>query len=519
MVIALIGSLLGGSVWAQSQKEVQPFTDIADSYARTYIMELHDRGIIDGVGNGTYAPHSPVTRAEFVTMVMRVMKYEAAPGGIPAFTDVPPSSWSYRWVQAAVYANTVSGVAPGRFAPDQPVTREEAAALLARAFTLVHAGDAAPVSVPFADGYAVANWARGSVAAMQKQGIMTGDNGYFRPADTLTREELAVLMHQVLEKGLPDQPAAPEMPIHLGWQYDISDDEYKARVTASGMVNTLSPRWFFLDAAGVGSYGVDKSLSSWAKANGKQLWPLVGNRFSTENTHKNLSDAGRRGTLVHQLAGYAKTYGLAGLNIDFENIDPADRTYFTAFIRELGAELHRDGRKLSVDVPPDLGTDWSDPYDFAELAHAADYLVVMAYNEHWSEGKQIGSNASLPWVRAQVEKLLTIVPRDRLIVALPLYTMQWEQNGKQISSQEISQAAALAQAQKPGVRPVWDASAAQYTVRVAQNGTVRSMWLEESRSLSAKYEAMRKLGVAGVAFWYIGGEENSIWPALRNAKN
>lgn len=505
-------------MWAESRASALPFDDIKDSYARTYITELHASGMIDGVGNGKYAPRDPVTRAAFVTMLMRVKKQEPIPGGIAAFADVPSSSWPYGFVQAAVAGNTVSGVAPDRFAPDQPVTRQEAAVLIARASGLVHNSAPEAASLPFTDGQAAAEWARGAIAAVQKQGIMAGDGGYFRPTDTLTREELAVLMHRVLAQGASaGQKAA--MPVHLGWQYEVSADAYKKRVQTSGMINTLSPRWFFLDVAGAGSYGVDESLIRWAKENGKTVWPLVGNRFNRENTHKHLSDEGKRGALVRQLAGYARTYELDGLNIDFEDIDPADRAYFTAFIRELAAELHRDGCKLSVDIPPDLGTDWSEPYAFADLARHADYLVVMAYNEHWAGGGKAGSNASLPWVRTNIEKLLKVVPGERLIVALPLYTMQWDQrSGESAHGQEISQADAMKQAQKSGVRPVWDASAQQYVIRIQQNGSVRHIWLEDSRSLTAKYDAMQKLGVAGVAFWYIGGEEESVWPALRNAR-
>lgn len=90
-----------------------------------------------------------------------------------------------------------------------------------------------------------------------------------------------------------------------------------------------------------------------------------------------------RNKLVNQLAEIVRQYGLQGLNIDFENVAPKDRQSFTAFITALAQKLHAQGAVLSVDVSPDLDTDWTDAFDYAALGKQADYMVMMGYDEHY----------------------------------------------------------------------------------------------------------------------------------------
>jgi spore germination protein len=492
-----------------------PFTDISTSYAQQQILELYAKGIIKGEGDQKYSPQKQVTREALVAMQIRTLGLQPVPSGIPAFKDVPAAAWSYGSVQAALIHNLVTGVTNDTFAPQRPVTRQEAAVLLYRALQAKEA-QGGQTALPYKDADAIAAWARPAVSELYTRKVMVGNQGYFRPNDALTREEIAMLLSNLLHQPEFQAQTKNASLLQMGWDYDITTEQFSARAGNAKQMNMLSPRWYFLSSSGKVSDYTDQSLLAWAQKNKREVWPLVGNHFNRELTHQVLTTSSLRQQLISQLVGYTETYKLTGLNIDFEDIDPADRQYFTAFITELSSALHAKDKKLSVDVPPDLGDDWSEPYDFAALARTADYVVMMAYNETW-EGKGIaGPNASLPWVQSHVTRILKKVPKERLIVALPFYTMRWQETGGKLQAESIDMAQSFKDVQSSGIRPTWDARLGLYYVMYRKNGSTYKIWLEESRSLALKYRAVKQLGAAGVAFWYIGAETGEVWPTLYN---
>ncbi|MFR9708415.1 glycosyl hydrolase family 18 protein [Paenibacillus sp. MB22_1] len=219
------------------------------------------------------------------------------------------------------------------------------------------------------------------------------------------------------------------------------------------------------------------------------------------------------------MKSYVQKYGLHGINVDFENVAASDRSLYTAFIAKLAQELHSVSAVLSVDLPPDLDTDWSDAYNYTELAKSADYLVIMAYDEHWG-GSAAGSIASLGWVENHLQKLLAQIPSDQLIMGMPLYTRDWSlsSTGATLSSEDITLADQNNRINQYGLKPKWNDTLGQYTMEYRKNGTIHKIWLEDARSLSEKLRLGARLGVAGYAYWHIGGESPDIWTSLKNAE-
>ncbi|WP_052947454.1 S-layer homology domain-containing protein [Aneurinibacillus tyrosinisolvens] len=490
----------------------EPFADIGASFARTEIINLYNQGIVSGEGNQRFAPKKPVTRAVFLSMLTRALHLKPVSGAIPVFQDVPKTHWAYAAVQAGAIRGVTSGRTAAQFDPESLVSRQEAASLLVKA---IHASPE-ELLLPYTDRNEIAQWAAPAVAAAGQRNLMNGSGGKFHPNDSLTREELASILSRLLSQEDAIPASAGNQPIHMGWQYLSSSSAYTQKVTQSGIVNTLSPRWYFLESDGKFSDSTDASQITWAKQHGKSIWAMVGNRFDDKATHQMLIQADKRAAAVRQLAQYGQKYQLDGLNIDFENIKPGDRDAFTSFIAELAAALHADNRKLSVDVPPDLGTDWSDPYHYASLGKSADYVVVMAYNEYWSgQGKQ-GSTSSLPWLKKHVLKLTQQMPANKIIVALPFYTNDWWKEGGQVKSEELTIQEAVKRVEQRHATVRWDPAAGQYIASYYANGQQHTIWVEDSRSLSLKYRTVMGMGVAGAAYWYIGAESPDVWPAVSN---
>lgn len=494
-----------------------PFRDIASSFAKADIAALYAKGIVGGTSVETFSPKRGVTRAEFAALLIRLFGLEPVASRISSFIDVPLGAWYYGSTEAASQLGIVNGTGAGAFRPAASLTREQAAVLLARALKLEGYGGGESSSYEDADDISV--WAVASAQVATEAGLIEGDSeGHFRPQDALTREETAALLNRIVrnDEWADGLEREPEMGLQLGWQYLQTTAEFIASVKRS-TVNTLVPRVFFLESASAVSDSTDETLVRWADESGKQVWGMVGNRSDAELAHRLLEDESNRQDVIDQLVAYVDHYGMDGLNLDFENVLPKDRFGLTAFVEELACRLHRIGAVLSVNVSPDLGSDWTAAFDYAALGEAADYIVLMGYDEHWGGSPVAGSVASLPWVASGLDTLHEAVPASRTILALPTYTRKWTLAPSVTSTiLSIREQAAAVESLGAGSRS-WDETIGQYVYTFAKSGTTYKIWAEDSRSLALKTAEAAKRGMAGLAYWYIGGETPDIWPAVRNA--
>ncbi|MBO2944240.1 S-layer homology domain-containing protein [Paenibacillus sp. F411] len=522
MMLLLAGMLLFTSVVHEAAASVK-FTDLEGSYAQADIHSLAARGIVSGDGHGHFFPKKPVTRAEFTAMLVRLLALEPVYSSIRAFDDVTPQSWSYGWIHAAVNLSMVKGKEERRFDPTSWITREEAAALAARAMKQPSdpAAGQGNLTRRYKDMDDISGWAREEVNTVTSLGWMQGSQGYFRPGAAITRQEAVMLLSNILQSGsvkraLDSYGQTAASGISMGWFYQGTAAQYMAYAERAGL-NTVSPRWYFLNEDGSVSNHTNDQILQWSRQNRVAVWAMLGNRFNKESTHRMLQDAAQRKSVIQSVAGYVSRYQLAGINLDFENVSPQDRELMTLFVSELSAALHPIGAVLSVDVSPDLGTDWTAAFDMEAIGYAADYTVLMAYEEHWSGSQKAGSVASLPWVTSAVDQLLTQMPASKIILALPLYTRAWNRSdpalSRDITLTEQQQLSAL-----PSARLRWDALAGQYIADYTQKGTAYSIWTEEERSLTLKHLLAADRGLAGIAYWYSGAENKELWSAVRNAR-
>ena len=515
--LLLFGSFKSGVSAAASTPSL-PFDDIRSSFAKNEIVELVKEGVVEGTGYRTFEPKKDVTRAEFVAMTDRLFKLAPVNANMASFHDVAAKSWYYSWVEAAVQLEIVDGKSKTEFMPTAKITRQEAAVLIVRAMK-VDPGNRTANDLPYADANQVASWAAPYVLAARSLGLMDGAGGKFRPKDAMSREETAAVLDRVLKDKVWSkaihQPT--NLGLQLGWQNGLTTSQFQEKIKNSN-VNTLIPRWFFLENTQVPvSNHVDSGLIAWAKQNNKKIWAMLGNHSDSALTHQILSDTSKRKTVIQKLTSYVKVYGLSGINVDFENVSPEDRLPLTAFISELGTSLRGAGAVLSIDVSPDLGTDWTEAFDYEALGRYADYVILMGYDEHWDGDPVAGSVSSFPWVESALNRMLSVVPASKTILALPYYTRDWTLKSGGAVSEELS---LIQQGQR--MRSVyynreWDEQLGQYVVSYIRQGYQHRIWVEDGRSLGLKTMMAVKRGVAGFAYWYIGAEPEDIWTSLSNA--
>jgi hypothetical protein len=151
-------------------------TDIAGHWAEAQIRELMERGVVSGLPDGTFRPELTVTRAEFVTMVNKSLGLSPL-ADTGRFSDVNSGDWFAGQVEAAAEAGYVTGNPDGTFSPYRPITREQAAAMLIRAFgfaRLVSETEQNAALAPFADAEQVSPWAKADMATAVHFGLISG---------------------------------------------------------------------------------------------------------------------------------------------------------------------------------------------------------------------------------------------------------------------------------------------------------------------------------------------------------
>ena len=202
MIMGLIGAmLLSTNAFAAVPSD---FSDFPTDWSAPAMTHAVQNGLLNG-SDGKILPKGLLTRAQMATMVNRAFA-SSAKASLTSFTDMVPGVWHYDEMAKSVQMGAFQG-ADGKLSPNDPITREQAFAVLARAFGLAD-GKASSLD-KFSDGTQVSSWARGAVAALVEQGYVTGADGALNPQSYITRAEFAQVMDALVatyaDQDLKDQ--------------------------------------------------------------------------------------------------------------------------------------------------------------------------------------------------------------------------------------------------------------------------------------------------------------------------
>lgn len=279
-------------------------------------------------------------------------------------------------------------------------------------------------------------------------------------------------------------------------------------------VNVISPTWFYLN-------GNDGSIQSFCSADyvqachdqGIEVWGLVSNLENPNvDTAIVLNRTSTRDTLINNLIGAAIQYDLDGINVDFEALNSKVGYSFIEFIRELSIKCEKNDLVLSVDnYPP---SSYTELYFRDEQAKYADYVILMAYDEHFAGSEEAGSVASLPYVTESVANTLEEVPAEQLILGVPFYTRLWKTTAGTVTSENLGMADAQKALSDNGATQTWLEDESQYYAEYEKGESRYQIWLEEEKSITAKLDVMKNNNLAGAAFWKLSYEDSSIWDTI-----
>ncbi len=307
-----------------------------------------------------------------------------------------------------------------------------------------------------------------------------------------------------------------DVPVNMVWHNMevVEANAYFQDMTQSMTgVNVISPTWFF--AADTNGNLTNISSADYvqaAHAKGLKVWALV-NNFHTQDlsTYELLRHTASRQNLISQLIQGVLAVGADGVNVDFEYLSEDAGPHFLEFLRELSIECHRNNLVLSVDNP--VPEDFSSHYDRAEQGKIVDYIIIMGYDEHYL-GSDAGSVASLPWVEQGIIDTIAEVPAARVINAVPFYTRVWKTLSGTLSSEAVSMPRSYEIVQENNVNTYWDNVVSQNVAVYEKDGASCQIWLEDASSIAEKVRLIPKYGLAGVAAWRLGLEDNAIWQVI-----
>ena len=346
--------------------------------------------------------------------------------------------------------------------------------------------------------------------------VMTADGytGYIRTEDISEPEAIEA---RTAKKDSYER-ITRDHKINLVWHQSTSTEsnDAMAEMTAEMTgVNVISPTWFSVtDETGTISSLASADYVKLAHEAGREVWGLIDNFNEAFDETTDLAYASVRSRMINQLIAQAIQYGLDGINVDFENLKEAGIPHYLQFLRELTSAAHAQNLVVSVDTPvPQAYTMY---YQRGEQARFVDYMIVMAYDEHFAGSEEAGSVSSLPFVQQAVEEMTRVMPADQVICGIPFYTRVWTEKFGQsaITSEVLGMDGAKNYAKENQMTETWDASLGQNVATVETSDARYTIWMEDEQSMEEKLKVIQSADLAGVAEWKLGFERADVWSLI-----
>lgn len=305
----------------------------------------------------------------------------------------------------------------------------------------------------------------------------------------------------------------------LGW-HSIGglggNDTLDAMLAESKGINVIAPTWFSLtdDEGSFRSFASQEYVDKAHRA-GVQVWGVLDN-FNYEletskpvSSYEVLSHTLRRQRLAQNIVEAATGLGLDGINIDFEGITVDCGEHYVQFLRELSVLCRKKGLILSTDnyVP----FEFNNHYRLDVQGRVVDYVIIMGYDEHWHGSGDPGSVASIGYVSNGLDRTLEQVPAEKIVNALPFYTILWKTEGTKVTDKYITLANIKDFVSRLSQPPVWDEVTCQNYAEWQEGSAKYQIWIEDEESIKVKLNVMGSKGLGGVAVWRIGYGTPAAW--------
>jgi cellulose synthase/poly-beta-1,6-N-acetylglucosamine synthase-like glycosyltransferase/peptidoglycan/xylan/chitin deacetylase (PgdA/CDA1 family)/spore germination protein YaaH len=307
-------------------------------------------------------------------------------------------------------------------------------------------------------------------------------------------------------------------PLSIGFYINWDESSYTSLKRNLDQLDWVVPEWSHLQDPSQGAeplvIDVDAPALNWIRDTRPQvrILPMVQNlvneKWESGLLARAVADEPARQRLIKAVSDFVDGNKFAGVCIDFEEPPPAAQANLLTFMQELHTAFSAKGL-LVVQAMPFDNPDWH----YKDYAAATDYLMLMAYDQHWSTGKDVGSVAGQDWYEEILIRRMRDLNPSKTIIALGNYGYDWTA-GKQ-EADEVTFQEALIHADESQAKPVFDPNSRNPYYEYDENdGSHHTVWFLDAVTAYNQMRAASGYKPAGFAIWRLGSEDPSVWSVM-----
>ncbi|CAN5390373.1 glycosyl hydrolase family 18 protein [soil metagenome] len=299
-------------------------------------------------------------------------------------------------------------------------------------------------------------------------------------------------------------------------------------------IHILVPQAYQVDAKGLVWGCVTPSIMNFAKAHNIKIMPMITNSgFNKLKTHKFLTDSHAQDLAIQFIVNICKQNQYYGVQFDFEMIGLSHRAALTRFYQKAAAALHKNGYKISIAVAPVVAEffkesaflqrafdSWQGAYDLAVLGHIADFISVMAYNQH-VEGTTPGPIATAPWVEAVIKNMLRYIPAAKFSLGIATYSDYWymgrassHSSAVRLKTKDVTYHEVEKLLQQYHLALQWDPVSQVHYAIYQRHWLNEFIYVADAASFKSVYDLAKKYHLRGISVFTLGWEDPKIWGVL-----
>jgi spore germination protein len=237
--------------------------------------------------------------------------------------------------------------------------------------------------------------------------------------------------------------------------------------------------------------------------------------------HTILASTQLQDTLLTNVIRTMRSKGYRGLNVDFENVLPADRELYNQFLQRAVTRLHAEGFFVSTSLAPKTSGDQKgllyEAHDYPAHGRIVDFVVLMTYE--W--GYRLGPPQAISpigQIRRVLDYAVTVIPRNKIMMGFQLYARDWilpHVQGREAETFDMQ--TAVRRAAQYGATIQYDtATQSPFYRYVDRQGRQHEVWFEDARSAQAKFDLVKEYNLRGISYWVLGYPFPQNWLLLQD---
>jgi len=304
-------------------------------------------------------------------------------------------------------------------------------------------------------------------------------------------------------------------PLALGFYVNWDDSSYQSLKLHLDQLDQLLPEWLWLQD---GDHPVAPDIDPraldliYSRRPDLPIIPVIKNLkddgWESQMCARQIADEASRTRLVNELLRFVGDRRFQGVCVDFEDVPEASQKNMLAFVRQLHAAFKQCNWTVMLAMPFD------DPsWNYRAYAAASDYLMLMAYDEHWSRNDP-GSVAGQPWFEETLAKRMEGLDGAHTLICLGAYGYDWRIGGE---TKELTFQEALLEARDSDAKIEFDPGTLNPHFRYEEeDGSGHTVWFLDGVTAFNQIRFSRAYDVAGFALWRMGSEDPSLWTVFGN---